>query len=196
MQTPYTPELLAKARETALFILDVDGVLTTGQLAIQTDGSESFKTFHVLDGLGLKLIQSLGIAVAVISGRESSIVTHRLQALGVTAIWQNVQNKQQALDAILTHFSIPKAATAYIGDDLPDLAVFKQVGLAISVPNAPLYIQEQADFVTKQAGGQGAVRECCDLFGYAHNAIGYWLESFTQHGRLINTQGVPETNVQ
>lgn len=148
-------------RRVRLLALDVDGVMTDGSLYFQADGQES-KTFNTLDGHGLKLLKRAGIHVAVITGRSSPMVTMRTRALGIDHVHQGVERKLPVLRDLCQRLSIEFDQVAYCGDDLPDLPCIGHAGVGISVPNAPLYIREQADWVTERAGGHGAVREICD----------------------------------
>jgi len=150
-----------KFRRIKLLILDVDGVLTDGKIWLTPDGNE-MKSFHAHDGMGIKNLQKTGIPVAVISSRNSSIVTKRMHELGVTHIYQGQTTKLSAFEELVSLLNIPKDAIAYVGDDLVDLPVMEQVGLSIAVANAVTSVKEQADWQTQTMGGHGAVREVCD----------------------------------
>jgi 3-deoxy-D-manno-octulosonate 8-phosphate phosphatase (KDO 8-P phosphatase) len=149
------------ARRVRLLALDVDGVMTDGRLYFQADGQET-KVFSTQDGLGIKLLRRAGIEVAIITGRESPMVTQRAQALGIEHVVQGRDDKLDILQNLLSRLRLDLAQIAYCGDDLPDLACIVRAGLGISVPNAPDYIRQRADWVTQRPGGQGAVREICD----------------------------------
>lgn len=151
-----------KFRRIQLLILDVDGVLTDGKIWLTPDGSE-MKSFHTHDGMGIKNLQNAGIPVAIISSRNSAIVTARMQELGVRHIYQGQTQKIVAFEELLSQLNISKDAVAYVGDDLPDLPVMKQVGLSIAVANAVTQVKQQSDWQTQQTGGHGAVREVCDM---------------------------------
>ncbi|ALM52114.1 KdsC family phosphatase [Halomonas huangheensis] len=150
-----------KLRRVRLLALDVDGVMTDGSLYFQADGQET-KVFNTLDGHGLKLLKRAGIAVAVITGRSSPMVSMRTSALGIEHVQQGVERKLPALKQLCEQLGIDLDQVAYCGDDLPDLPCIRYAGVGISVPGAPAYIREQADWVTESAGGHGAVREICD----------------------------------
>lgn len=153
-----------------LLALDVDGVLSDGRLYFQSDGMET-KAFHTQDGHGLKLLKRMGLHVALITGRDSAMVTRRAKALGVTHVYQGCEHKQETLTELCDTLGITLGEVAYCGDDLPDLAAIQAAGVGICVPNAPAYMQKHADWVTARAGGHGAVREICDaLLG----AQGHW----------------------
>ncbi|GHC20099.1 KdsC family phosphatase [Aidingimonas halophila] len=154
--------LTNRARRIRLLALDVDGVLTDGRLYFQADGIES-KAFHTQDGLGIKLLQRTGVDVALITGRDSPMVSQRAAALGIAHVHQDRDDKLAALQELCRQLNLTTDQAAYAGDDLPDLAAIKQAGLGMTVPNAPMYIQEHADWVTEHPGGQAAVRDICDM---------------------------------
>ncbi|SHF50883.1 3-deoxy-D-manno-octulosonate 8-phosphate phosphatase (KDO 8-P phosphatase) [Modicisalibacter ilicicola DSM 19980] len=153
--------MIERARHIRLLALDVDGVMTDGRLYFQADGQET-KVFNTQDGLGIKLLRQAGIEVALITGRQSTMVTRRAEALGIAHVIQGRDDKLQALKSLASSLNMAFDHIAYCGDDLPDLAAIKRAGLGISVPNAPAYIREHADWVTEHGGGHGAVREICD----------------------------------
>ncbi|WP_372609815.1 KdsC family phosphatase [Halomonas sp.] len=155
------PQLAERLRRIRLLALDVDGVLTDGRLHFQSDGIE-IKAFHALDGHGLKLLKRAGIEVALITGRDSPIVSRRASALGISHVHQGVEMKYPVLLELCTRLGIALDQVAYCGDDLPDLDAIRHAGVGISVPGAPAYIREDADWVTRLPGGHGAVREICD----------------------------------
>lgn len=160
----------ATLARTRLLALDVDGVLSDGRLYFQADGME-IKAFHTQDGHGLKLLKRMGIHVALITGRDSPMVTRRAKALGIIHVYQGCENKLETLTQLCQTLDIPLEQVAYCGDDLPDLAAIQRAGVGISVPNAPDYMREHADWVTQRAGGHGAVREICDAL---LSAQGHW----------------------
>lgn len=161
-------ELLDKARNIKLLVLDVDGVLSDGKLYFSAKGDE-IKAFSTLDGQGIKLLQHNGIKVALITGRKSDIVTQRAQELGIEILVQGCEQKLEALERILTGLELNLQEVAYIGDDLPDLACIRRVGFGVTVPNANPVILRHALCCTERHGGQGAVREICDLILQAQN---------------------------
>jgi 3-deoxy-D-manno-octulosonate 8-phosphate phosphatase (KDO 8-P phosphatase) len=142
--------------------LDVDGVLTDGSLYFGADG-DALKAFSVLDGLGIKLLRDAGIEVVLVTGRRSDLVTQRAADLGVATVLQGVGDKLTACDALRTARGLEWAACAHVGDDLPDLALMLRCGFSATVPNAPEYIRSRASYVTRAAGGAGAVREVADF---------------------------------
>lgn len=159
--TLISPHLVDRARQVRLLVLDVDGVLSDGRLYYQADGQET-KTFYIHDGHGLKLLRQAGLEVALITGRNSPIVSRRAAELGIEHLEQGREDKLDALRQLCQHLGLELAHVAYCGDDLPDLPAIRRAGLGISVPNAPSYVRAHADWITTQPGGHGAVREICD----------------------------------
>jgi 3-deoxy-D-manno-octulosonate 8-phosphate phosphatase (KDO 8-P phosphatase) len=149
------------ARGIRLLLLDVDGVLTDGSLLFSNSGEE-MKAFSTLDGHGIKMLIKSGIQVGIITGRTSKLVEQRASDLGIEILIQGREDKLIALDEILVGNNIEKAAICYVGDDLPDLAVMRAIGLSASVPNGHPDVKSAASFVTERRGGQGAVREVAD----------------------------------
>ncbi|MFP3868335.1 MAG: KdsC family phosphatase [Desulfobacteraceae bacterium] len=158
----YSAEVWNRARSIRLLLLDVDGVLTDGRI-IYTDSGQELKFFHVRDGHGIKLAQRSGIEVALITGRHSEVVNHRARDLGITRIFQAVRDKIAILKELLDILSLEPRQVAAMGDDLVDLALLRQVGLAIAVADAVPEVQVAAHWVTSFPGGRGAVREACEL---------------------------------
>lgn len=154
--------LADRARDIRLLVLDVDGVLTDGRLYFSARGEE-MKCFHVRDGAGIVALLRAGIQVAVISGRRSQAVERRMSELGVTQVRQGVQDKGAALRDLLGIVGIGPQALACIGDDVPDLPLFAVARLAVGVADAHPAVTARAHYVTRARGGEGAVREICDL---------------------------------
>ena len=154
--------ILERARNVELLALDVDGVLTDGKLYFDQNGNE-MKSFCTRDGLGMKALQHFGIKLAIITGRESSIVAERAQQLGVDFVYQGRSDKDEALTELVESSNIDVSAMCYAGDDWIDLPVLKQVGFAVAPADAAPLVRQQVHWGTKSAGGQGAVREICDL---------------------------------
>jgi len=147
---------------TRLVVLDVDGVLTDGRFYLSDDGAET-KAFSTQDGYGIRQLLRAGIAVAVISGRESNALALRMQELGVQHVVQGCKDKVAAFDRLAGSLNIGNAESVFVGDDLPDLPLLRQVGVAIAVANAVADVRTACDFITTASGGFGAVREVCDL---------------------------------
>ncbi|MBC7490333.1 MAG: HAD hydrolase family protein [Glaciimonas sp.] len=155
-------EANVRAAQVQMMIFDVDGVLTDGSLFFGADG-EALKRFNVLDGLGIKLLQQAGIAIAIISARTSPIVSLRASDLGITHVHQGVHDKYAAFLALLNQTSLKAMACGFIGDDIIDLPILMGVGFAVSVPNGHHEVKSRVHYVTQASGGRGAAREVCDL---------------------------------
>lgn len=153
--------LREQQREIRLIVLDVDGVLTDGQLFLG-DGGEQYKAFHSRDGHGLRLALRAGLELAILTGRQSEVVRHRMQDLGIRHIRQGCSNKGQGMEAILADLGVSAAQTAYVGDDVIDLPAMRRVGLSIAVADAHPLVLQHADWCTRAPGGRGAVREICE----------------------------------
>lgn len=162
----YSTDLLKKAKNIKLLLLDVDGVLTNGQIYLLPDGSE-IKVFNSQDGHGIKCVQRQGIVVAIISGRNSSACAKRMQELGVTHVFLGIHEKLPIFEKLLNELQLTKMQCAYVGDDVPDLPIMEQVGLKIAVKNAVASVKTIADWETNLKGGKGAVREVCELLMYS-----------------------------
>jgi 3-deoxy-D-manno-octulosonate 8-phosphate phosphatase (KDO 8-P phosphatase) len=148
-------------RAIRLLVLDVDGVLTDGRLYYGPRG-EALKVFDVHDGHGIVQLQRAGIAVAVISGRRSSMVSARCRELGVRHVFQGASDKLAVLERLLKRLKVTAAECACVGDDLPDLALMERVGLSFAVADAMPAVRRRADRTTRARGGRGAVREVCE----------------------------------
>jgi len=160
----------SNASQVGLLILDVDGVLTDGGLKFDTRGEE-YKTFNSLDGHGIRMLLESGIEVAIITGRESTIVSQRVQELGVRHLYQGCSDKLAAFNELLGKIAIEAKQVAYVGDDLPDLPIMRRVGLAIAVQNAHGFVKQHCDWVTTLPGGSGAVREVTDFILQAQGLL-------------------------
>lgn len=154
--------VLALARNVRLLILDVDGVLTDGKLFFDSNGGE-MKGFHVADGFGIKAVQASGIELAIISGRSSTMVANRAEALGIKHLYMGSDDKLSAFREILNNTGISAEQTCFVGDDWIDLPLLSRVGFAVSVPNADEEVRSRVHWVTQLGGGEGAVRELCNL---------------------------------
>jgi len=155
-------ELRSKIKAIDFLILDVDGVLTDGKIIIDDHGNET-KQFHVRDGHGIKLLQRAGVEVMLLTGRISGVVTHRARELGIEEVYQGAKNKVEVLETILQKRAISGNTIAYVGDDVVDIPVFNRVGFAAAVADAAELAKEAADYLTEHRGGDGAVREVCEL---------------------------------
>jgi 3-deoxy-D-manno-octulosonate 8-phosphate phosphatase (KDO 8-P phosphatase) len=161
MPIPFS-EAEDRARQVRLVLLDVDGVLTDGRVAIHSDGSES-KDFFIRDGAAMVWAPRLGIEVGLLSGRPSEATTRRAMELGVTLVSQSSTDKASGLADVLATRDYAEQEVAYMGDDLLDLPVFARVGLSAAPADAASEVIERADWVSRFGGGRGAVREFIEL---------------------------------
>ena len=145
-----------------LLVMDVDGVMTDGKVTYTSDGQE-LKSFNIKDGQGIRCVQTLGIETAIITGRTSSMVERRVLELSITHIIQGREDKLTALSDLLERISLSFEQVAYIGDDLPDLTAIESVKLGACPADAAIEVRSKADWVSTLAGGDGCVRELCDL---------------------------------
>jgi 3-deoxy-D-manno-octulosonate 8-phosphate phosphatase (KDO 8-P phosphatase) len=155
-------DAVTRARQLRVAAFDVDGVLTDGAL-YYTDAGEEFKAFNVQDGLGIKMLQESGVVIAIITSRTSKLVASRARNLGITHLYQGVADKRAAMETLLRSLSLEWSAASYMGDDVIDLPVLRRCGLAASVPEAPAIVRRHAHYVTRVAGGRGAVREFAEF---------------------------------
>ena len=159
---PLDRELLDKTRQIKLLVLDVDGVLSDGRLYF-SNGGEEIKNFHIQDGLGIKLLARGGVETAIITGRSSQIVARRAEQLGVRHVMQGREDKLVALQELCQALTLDLHEVAYMGDDLPDLAPIRRVGVGLTVANANAVVREHAGWISQFNGGDGAVREACEF---------------------------------
>jgi 3-deoxy-D-manno-octulosonate 8-phosphate phosphatase (KDO 8-P phosphatase) len=157
-QQPSSAELASRVR---LMIFDVDGVFTDGSLYFSAEG-DTMKSFNSLDGHGVKMLQKIGIQTAIITGRKSGIVNARAKELGITHLFQGVEDKTVALEELLAKAGVSAADCGYMGDDWPDLAVMRRCGFAAAPANAHPEVIQRVHWVAEARGGHGAVREVCD----------------------------------
>jgi 3-deoxy-D-manno-octulosonate 8-phosphate phosphatase (KDO 8-P phosphatase) len=155
-------DALTRAAAVRLMIFDVDGILTDGSLHLGAEG-EVVKTFNVLDGHGIKLLQQSGVTVAIISARQSAIVARRAAELGILHVYQGVHDKRVAFEQLLAAASMGAEACGFAGDDIIDLPILARVRLSVSVPNGHPEVQARVHYLTQAAGGRGAAREVCDF---------------------------------
>ena len=166
---PHSSQIETAAKRIRLLITDVDGVLTDGRLLFLPGGGET-KAFNARDGLGINLLHAAGIRVAFISGRESEVVDRRAQELQVDIVAQGVGDKVEVFERILADLDCPEDCAAYIGDDLPDLPLIRRAGLGFAVADATSEVRSAARVVLRAGGGQGAVREACEMILRAKGA--------------------------
>ncbi len=161
-RTGRRPSLRARAARIRLLVLDVDGVLTDGLIRFEPGGGET-KTFHVRDGHGLVVAQRAGIGVALVSGRTSRAVDLRAKELGIRDVHQGCREKAATLARIRRKWKAGPEEVAVMGDDLVDLPLFREAGLALAVSDAPAEVRTRADWVSRSPGGRGAVREAVEM---------------------------------
>lgn len=169
--------LLAKAKEIKLLLLDVDGVLTNGNLLYTGNEAES-KSFNTQDGFGLRLLREAGIDTGVITARKSEVVQRRAEELSMTYIYQDVKNKNSVFKEILKQSVLKPYQIAYMGDDWLDLVLLQQVGLSATPANGVDQVKDAVHFIAKRQGGEGAVRELCDLIIEGHGKTDQLLQTY------------------
>ena len=174
----FAPELLLAAQGVRVAFFDVDGVLTDGGLYLD-DKTEPLKRFHILDGLGLKLLARGGITPVVITGRDSPALRARVAALGIAHAYYGTEQKLAAAEQTLHALNATWREAAGMGDDWPDLPVLRRCAFACAPANAHAEVKAIAHHVTQAAGGHGAAREFCDLLLVAGGRYAELLESYT-----------------
>ena len=167
----------AIARDIKMLILDVDGVLTDGSIILDNEGNE-YKSFHVRDGHGIKMLIHSGIKVAIITGRHSKVVERRAHELGITEVFQKCHDKRVAYRRLIEQYSLEDREVAYVGDDIVDVPIMSMVGLPVAVGDATEEAKGFALLVTKNRGGRGAVREVVD---FILKAKGIWQGMFDDY---------------
>lgn len=165
---PISADVWQAASKIKLLICDVDGVFSDG-LVYMSNSGEELKTFHTRDGYGVRSVLSADIQVAIITGRKSQIVEDRFTALGVTHIYQGVDNKLLPYQQLLSLYNVSPEEVAYIGDDMVDLPVMQKVGLSVCVADGHPYVKQHAKMTTHIKGGHGALRELTDLLLLSQN---------------------------
>ena len=174
------PEILERARRVKLLLMDCDGVMTDARLWLTPDGDEE-KAFHARDGQGISVWHRAGFHSGVISGRASSAVERRAHELKMKYVHQYSKNKIIALEEIVTDAQVSEDECCYIGDDLGDIAVMRQVGLAVAVADAAEDTKAAAQYITTLAGGKGAVREVVELLLKAQDRWDELVAQVTHH---------------
>ena len=172
-----TCRVQAKASRIRLLLFDVDGVLTTGEVIMHADGSES-KGFHIRDGAAIVWAQRAGLTVGLLSARSSGATAHRAAQLAVRIVEQGVKSKIAAYEQIIRDAKVDDRDVAYMGDDLLDLQVLARVGLSAAPADAAPEVRERVDWVSTVAGGRGAVRELVELVLRAQQR---WDDVLRQH---------------
>jgi 3-deoxy-D-manno-octulosonate 8-phosphate phosphatase (KDO 8-P phosphatase) len=177
--------IVARARRIRLLSCDVDGVLTDGRIFVAEDGRE-LKAYSCLDGLGMKWLERSGVAVAWITGSKTAAVAHRARTLGIERVVQGAENKLDPWERLRAELGLDPEECAHIGDDLPDLAVIARCGLGATVPQAPELLQRRAHYVTRAAGGAGAVRELAELILDAQGKLKALLRAYSDEPTLVS----------
>ena len=155
-------ELLNTAKNIKLVAFDVDGVMTDGSLTFTEDGKE-IKTYDAKDGLGVVMLGNAGLITTIITARDNGTVKHRAQILGIKELYMGAKNKTIALEELINKYNLKPSEISYMGDDLPDICVLKQVGLKCCPNDAVDEVKKVCNFISSKGGGKGAVRELCDL---------------------------------
>ena len=158
----YSLELKNKASKIKMVVFDVDGVMTDGSITYDENGVE-YKTFNVKDGQGIVRITKEGIITAIITARNNATVKHRFENLGMSRLFMGQKDKMVAMKQLLEEYNLDLSQVAYMGDDLPDMCILKEVGLASCPNDAIEEVKELCHFVSSKNGGRGAVRELTDL---------------------------------
>jgi 3-deoxy-D-manno-octulosonate 8-phosphate phosphatase (KDO 8-P phosphatase) len=170
-------DIQEKAKNIELVIFDIDGVMTDGSLFFGDEGEE-YKAFNSLDGHGLRMLQECGVKVAIITGRQSNVVKHRMRDLGVSIIYQGYRDKIPAFEALLKEVALNKDQITYVGDDVVDLPIMSQLDFTIAVQNAHPFVKQHAHWITNRSGGRGAVRDVCEFILEAKGLLNDKLQSY------------------
>ena len=163
-------DIMERASKIRLVVFDVDGVMTDGRLILGDDGLE-YKSFNSHDGLGMKLLKSSGVEMAIITGRTSNVVTKRAENTGISHFYQGVEDKLEAFLDLIKQTGLSAEQCAFMGDDVVDLPPMRRCGLAVTVPAAPPLVKQHAHVVTVREAGRGAVRELCELIMQAQGTF-------------------------
>lgn len=168
---------LNRAKAIKLLLLDVDGVLTNGAITYTHNGDE-IKSFHCRDGFGITMLRKIGVEIGLITARQSEAVSRRAHDLKIAHLFQGTRHKLEVFNRLTSELGLDRREVAFMGDDWLDLPVLAQVGLAATVADAAPELHPFAHFVSNFPGGQGAVRELCDLI---IEAQGRRAELFTEY---------------
>lgn len=170
-------DILDKAKAIKLVIFDVDGVLTDGSLFLG-DGGEEYKAFNSRDGHGMKMLQSTGIKIGIITGRTSEVVEHRMRSLGIEHVYQGKLDKLPAFEELCQQTGLGPEQIAYVGDDVVDLPILVRVGLAIGVQDAHPLVKQHSHWLSPSNGGRGAARDVCELILHAQGHLDDMLNQY------------------
>ncbi len=161
-------EITQKAQSIKLLILDVDGVLTNNMLIYGNNGEEH-KAFHTRDGHGMVLLQKSQVDIGIITGRKSQLVTRRMQDLNVKHVYQGVPDKLPTFLKLVSELNLSLNEIAYIGDDILDLPILMRIGLSVTPADGDDEVKSRVDYVSPYRGGQGCVREVCEIIMRSQN---------------------------
>jgi len=170
-------KLEKRLKAIKMILLDVDGVLTNGQLIIGANG-ELVKVFNALDGMGIKLAIRAGLLFGIITGRTSKAITVRAKELGIKDIFQGVRDKTESCNIILEKYNLTSEEVAYVGDDWQDLPLLLRVGFSATIDNGAEEVKKRVHYTAKAKGGEGAVREIVELILKAQGLYDKILEEF------------------
>lgn len=168
-----------RAQRIKVVAFDVDGVMTNGGLMLGDDGLE-YKSFHSLDGLGLKMLTATGIQIALVTARTSNVVTERAKNIKAKLVYQGAENKLIAFEQLLNDTGISAEECAFMGDDVVDLPPLRRCGLAVTVPHAMPLVKQYAHYTTERQAGFGAVRELCELIMKAQGTFDGQMAKFLE----------------
>lgn len=163
-------QITEKLKQIRLVIFDVDGVLTDGSLIMGDDGQE-YKAFNSKDGQGMRMLLDSGVEIGIISARNSMVVANRMRNLGIKHVYQGQRDKLKAFAELKKKLNLDPSQIAYVGDDLLDLCIMREVGLSIAVQDASRQVVELAEWQTIAPGGKGAAREICEMIMQAQDTF-------------------------
>ncbi len=170
--------IIQKAKKIKLLILDVDGVLTSGDIILDNHENE-IKAFNVKDGHGIVMLNKAGVKIAVITGRSSNALTRRMKELGISEVYQGTREKLRIFNEIVERYSLKKEEIAAMGDDIIDLSILKSVGLSSCPQDAHQEVKKRVDYITEMKAGEGAVRELCDIILKAKGLWDKYIDEYT-----------------
>ncbi len=173
-------QLYHKALPVKCLVLDLDGVLTNGQIHLDNEGRE-LRSFNIQDGFGIKLLQAIGIKVAIITGSSDSIVNKRMEQLGIEHFYTKCIHKLEPFNDLKSKLMLEEHQFAYMGDDYQDIILLEKVGLSFAPQNALEAVKERVDIITNNRGGDGAVREVCEFFFKLHNKVDDLINFFNNY---------------
>ncbi|MCS7164558.1 MAG: D-glycero-beta-D-manno-heptose 1-phosphate adenylyltransferase [Thermodesulfovibrio sp.] len=170
-------EIFERARNIKFLILDVDGVLTSGGIILDNENNE-FKIFNVRDGHGLVMLHSVGINIAVITGRHSKALERRMKELGINEVYQGAREKLKIFNQIVEKHSLKEKEISAMGDDIIDLSILSRVGLSVCPQDAHEEVKKRVHYITQKKAGQGAVRELCDIILKAKGVFDKFIDEY------------------